>query len=99
MPPARKAKANPFYVLLMVVSTLFVITALGYLVGPYVERQAVDNPGAGPTAGSRALAAWFDRKGVVALAIEFAAMLALSVLAMSTDRYFSPKRPSTSERP
>jgi len=39
MPPAsNKPRPNPFYVLLMVVSTLFVVTSMGYLVGPLVER-------------------------------------------------------------
>lgn len=88
-PASTKARPNPFYVLLMVVSTLFVVTSMGYLVGPFVERQAVDNPGAGPGPGSRALAAWFERRGVVALGIEFVAMFLLALLAMATDRHFS----------
>lgn len=92
MPPPRKPRPNPFYVLLMLVSTLFVITAMGYLMGPFVERQALEQPGAGPTSGSRALASWFERKGVLALTIEFGAMLALSLLAMATDRHFSPPK-------
>src|SRR3954453_21483823 len=90
--PPRKPRPNPFYVLLMVVSTLFVITAMGYLVGPYVERQAIANPGAGPGPGSRALSAWFERKGVLVLGIEFAAMFVLAMLAMATDRLFSPPK-------
>ena len=84
-----KPRPNPFYVLLVLVSTLFVITAMGYLIGPFVERQAIENRGAGPSAGSRALAAWFDRRGVLALGLEFGLMVVLSLLAMTTDRYFS----------
>ena len=35
------------------------------------------------------LAAWFERKGVVALGIEFAVMCVLAVLAMATEDHFS----------
>ena len=87
--PSRTPRPNPFYVLLILVSTLFVMTALGYLVGPYVEQQAIDRAGAGPTSGSRALASWFDRKGVQALTIEFAAMVIFGMLAMFLDRHFT----------
>ena len=73
----------------MIVSTLFVVTTLGYLVGPFAAQRAIDHKGAGANPLSDALAGWFERRGVVALAIEFAAMLVLSVLAMTTDRYFS----------
>ncbi|MDB5353519.1 MAG: hypothetical protein JWN86_4766 [Planctomycetota bacterium] len=89
---SKKPRPNPFYILLILVSTLFAITVMGYLVGPFVERQALERPGAGPSPLSRALAAWFERKGVVALAMELVAMLVLGVLAMATDRYFSPPR-------
>ncbi len=89
---ATKPRSNPFYVLLMAVSTLFVITSLGYLVGPYVAQQAIDHPGAGPSQGSRNLAAWFERKGVIALAMEFVAMLVLGGLAMATDRFYAPPK-------
>ena len=41
--------ANPFYVGLMVVSTLFVVTTLAYLVSPYVLE-----PGRRPRGGSLA---------------------------------------------
>ncbi len=91
--PSRKPRPNPFYVLLMVVSTLFVVTALGYLVGPYVEIRAKSNPLAASNTASRALAGWFDRKGVWALMIEFGIMLVLGVLAMATDRHFQPPSP------
>ena len=51
--------ANPFYVVLMVVSTLFVLTALGYLVSPNVIE---------PRAGSRhaTRARWRSRPGSTA---------------------------------
>jgi len=77
---------NPFYVVLLIASTAFVVTALAYLVSPYVAQRAADRPGAGPGPGSLALAEWFDRRSPTALAIEFAVMLVSGLLAMVTDR-------------
>ncbi len=81
--------------MLMIVSMLFVLTILGYLVGPIIEQRAIDG------LGQRSpLAEWFDRKGVIALAIEFAVMCVLAVLAMMMDRHFAPAKtpPSKAER-
>jgi len=77
--------ANPFYVALMVVSTLFVMTALGYLVAPY----AMGGGRAPQGDTSRAFAVWLDRRGPVILGIEFLVMLVTGVLAMATDDWFS----------
>jgi hypothetical protein len=77
--------ANPFYVGLMVVSTLFVVTALGYLVAPNVLRPGQAAQGE----SSRAFAAWLDRYGPLILGIEFLIMLVSGVLAMVTDDWFS----------
>lgn len=70
----------------MIASTLFVVTTLGYLVGPFIEQRAIEGRGE-----RSPLAAWFDRKGVTALAIEFALMCVLAGLAVLTDRAFSGK--------
>lgn len=93
---SRKPKPNPFYVLLMLVSTLFVVTSLGYLVGPYVAQRVAEGK-----AAPSPLSDWFERKGVLALAIEFVAMTILALLAMSTDHLFDPKRHAAkrAERP
>ena len=77
--------ANPFYVGLMVVSTLFVVTVLGYLVAPNVIGQGPEQRGE----TSRAFASWLDRHGPVILGIEFLVMLVTGVLAMATDDWFS----------
>ncbi len=80
--------ANPFFVALMVVSTLFVVTALGYLVAPYaLQREAAAGRG-GP---SRAVAGWLDRQGPLLLGVEFAVMLIAGVAAMLTDDWFSQR--------
>ena len=66
------------------------VTALAYLVSPYVAQRAADRPaagaGAGAGAGSLALAEWLDRRSPTALAIEFAVMLVSGLLAIVTDR-------------
>jgi hypothetical protein len=91
MPTPRRAGKrlfpNPFYALLLVVSTCFVVTILGYLVAPTVHGQA---GGAGRPGG---LADWLERRGPAALGVEFAVMLAAALLAMATDRWF-PEKPT-----
>jgi hypothetical protein len=85
----REVFANPFFVVLMATSVVFVITVLGYLIGPSVlERGRVNPP---PGAGSLAAAAWLDRNAPWVLAVEFAIMLLSGVLAMATDPWFSPR--------
>ena len=71
---------------MLVASTAFVVTALAYLVSPYVAQRAADRPAAGPGRGSLALADWLDRRSPTVLAIEFAVMLVSGLLAMLTDR-------------
>ena len=87
--------SNPFFVLLLATSALFVLTVLGYLVSPYV---LVPNPVQGPqSARSIAIADWFDRHGPMTLAIEFVVMLLAGVLAMVTDPWFT-SRPKVKQR-
>jgi hypothetical protein len=90
--PRRALFPNPFYVILLVASTVFTVTVLMYLVSPY----AAERPNAG--AGSIALVDWLDRRGPMALGVEFAMMLVSGILAMVTDRWFSPK-PSARKNP
>jgi hypothetical protein len=80
--------ANPFYVVLMVVSTLFVVTALGYLVAPYVIQPGHVAQGQ----ASRAFAVWLDTHGPLILAVEFVIMLLSGVLAMATEDYFLQRK-------
>ncbi len=86
--------ANPFYVGLMVVSTLFVVTVLGYLVAPDVISQGPEQR----SETSRAFAHWLDRHGPVILGIEFLVMLVTGVLAMATDDWFSGQPDSRTGR-
>jgi len=88
-PPRRSVLRNPFFAILLAVSTLFVLTVLGYLVSPYVLAP----PRALPPreGGSLALAAWLDRNGPQALGIEFLLMSVAGIFAMATEDWFSPR--------
>ena len=90
--PRREVFANPFFVILLGTSVLFVLTALGYLVSPYV--LVPDPARRQPGAGSRALADWLDRNGPLTLGIEFVVMLLAGILAMATDPWFAPRSKS-----
>jgi len=89
---AKVKSPNPFYVLLLVASTAFVLTVLGYLVSPVVLRQAIDNPQDGPGPASLALANWFEHRAPAALGVEIGVMLISGVLAMVSDHWLSSKR-------
>ena len=91
-PRRREVFANPFFVILLGTSTLFVLTVLAYLVSPWVlaPNPVRQRPGA----GSMALAAWLDRNGPLALGIEFVVMLLAGTIAMATDPWFSPRSKS-----
>jgi hypothetical protein len=85
----REVFANPFFVVLMATSVVFVITVLGYLISPSVLEPGAANPA--PGAGSRMAAEWLDRNAPWVLAVEFAVMLLTGVLAMATDPWFTPR--------
>ncbi len=78
--------ANPFFLALLAVSTLFVVTALGYLVVPYVLQKAGNAPGG---EASRSFATWLDRRGPLILGVEFVLMFVTGVAAMATDDWYS----------
>lgn len=88
----RRRMPNPFYVLLMVVSTAFVVTALAYYIGPEVVRRAALEAGPGERPRLPALVSWLDRRAPTILAVEFGGMLVLGLLAMATDHWFGPSR-------
>lgn len=89
--PARRREvfSNPFFVILLATSVLFVLTAFGYLVSPYILVPDPARPRPGPN--SVALADWFDRRGPLTLGVEFVVMLVAGILAMLTDPWFSAK--------
>lgn len=88
---ARRGLPNPFYVLVLLSSTAFAVTALAYYISPNIEQAAIEQPQGGPVPESRALASWFDRHGPTALTAEIAVMFVTGLLAMATDRWFASK--------
>ena len=64
-PRKREVFANPFFVVLMVASVVFVLTVLAYLISPSVLEPDPAKPP--PSAGSLAMAAWVDRNAPWAL--------------------------------
>jgi hypothetical protein len=88
-PPKREVFANPFFVIMMGASVVFVLTVLGYLISAFVLEPRPGQPPSSP--GSIAVAQWFDRNAPLALAVEFGVMLLTGVVAMVTDPWFSPK--------
>jgi hypothetical protein len=91
--PSRKRIPNPFYVALTVVSTAFVVTSFAYLMGPSIAGRAAGDPRVlAGDASAASFVDWFDRHGPGALAVEFALMFALGLLAMLTDRWFGSSK-------
>jgi hypothetical protein len=88
-PRKREVFANPFFVGLMAASVGFVVTALAYYISPDVIEPNPARPP--PSARSLAMAAWVDRNAPWVLAIELLVMFVTGVLAMATDRWFSPR--------
>jgi hypothetical protein len=79
---------NPFYLLLLLASFLFAVTAIAYAIIPTLEQQAVD---AGPPTAS----AWRDaltRDGGWWLFYELAAMIIFGIASMVLDRLRSLKK-------
>jgi len=79
---------NPFFMVLLVASIVFIVSALGYLMCPYVLEKAAAET------SSRRFAAWLDARGPLIMSIEFVVMLASAITAMATDDWFSRPRSS-----
>jgi hypothetical protein len=80
--PQREPR-NPFYVLLLVVSELFVVTALAWAIVPTLEDKA---RAAGQVVPPSPFRDFLRDHGGTCLLIEVAAMIALGLLSMGLDR-------------
>lgn len=94
---------NPFYLLLLLASFLFVITALGYAIVPVLEEKAVQ---AGAEVPPSAFRDALRADGWRWLLCELAAMIVLGFLSMGLDRLRRLQKeradgtiPSTSDNP
>ena len=98
MPPdPRNVKfPNVFYIILLVTSTVFVMTALGWLVTPAIRQISEEDRASGISgrvdARSLALGDWIDRHAVSLLTGEFGVMLVTGMLAMGTDSRWERQR-------
>jgi hypothetical protein len=91
-PRKREVFANPFFVVVMAASVVFVLTVLAYLISPAVLEAGPGKPP--PTARSLAMATWIDHNAPWVLAVEIAIMLVFGVVAMVTDPWFTHRSKS-----
>lgn len=82
---------NPFYLLLLLVSLLFVMTALGYAVMPVLEEKVVE---AGGVVADSPFRAALRSDGWKWLLYELAGMFVFGVLSMVLDRMRSLQKPA-----
>src|SRR5262245_9833915 len=80
---------NPFYILLLIVSVLFVVTALGVAVVPILMEKATQ---AGADVPAEGFHQTLKREGVWWLLYVVAAVVVLALLAMLLDRLRSLKK-------
>ncbi|MCA9151991.1 MAG: hypothetical protein KDA92_21960 [Planctomycetales bacterium] len=93
----RSARANPFYVLLVVVGTAFVLTACAYGVMAVKQLHASqaswsrDTPRDTPAADARFIA-FMDTHGVKLMLVEVGVLAVASALAMGTDSWWTDEK-------
>jgi hypothetical protein len=80
---------NPFYLLLLLASLLFVVTALAYGIVPTLEEKAADGGNPPPPSALRAA---LRAHGWRWLLYEVAAMFVFAVLSMGLDRLRSLRK-------
>jgi hypothetical protein len=80
----EKEPRNPFYLLLLLVGLLFVLTALAYAVVPVLEEKARDMGQAPPPSPFREA---LRRDGWKWVLVEVAVLVVLGLLSMGLDRY------------
>lgn len=85
-----KEPHNPFYLLLLLVSLLFVMTALAYAVVPTLEQKAAE---AGQMPPSSPFRDALREDGWRWLLYQVAAIVVLSFLSMGLDRLRSLRKP------
>jgi flagellar basal body-associated protein FliL len=89
--PAKKRR-NPFYILLIPVGVLFVVTACAYGVMMFQVANPVPTAaGASSATVSHPLLQWMRIHGNAALLWELAVLAALTFAAIATDRIWDPR--------
>jgi hypothetical protein len=89
MTQPRSEPRNPFYILLIVVSFAFVLTALAYALVPVLEQKAIEAGSPPPPSP------WRDSlrsDGWLWLLYEGAAVIGLAILSVGLDRWRQARR-------
>jgi hypothetical protein len=86
---AKSEPHNPFYLLLLLASLAFVLTALAYAIIPVLEQKAIDAGEPPPPSPFRDA---LRENGWLWLLIELGAMMVLGVASMVLDRLRSLKK-------
>jgi hypothetical protein len=84
--PSRSEPRNPFYLALLVVSLVFLGTAMAYAIVPTLEDRALE---AGVSPPSSPFRAALRRDGWLWILWELAAVVALAIASMVLDRWRS----------
>ena len=92
---AAKQPTNPFYVVLIVVGTAFVLTSCCYFVMTVQSREV--SLGRSANDGRRQFAELVDRHGFTALMIELGILAVATVAAIATDEYWTNRRAERDE--
>jgi len=94
--PQTAEPRNPFYILLLLISVVFVITTFAYAVVPVLEqkaREAGEEPPPSPFRDSLRESGWKW------LLYEVAAMVVAGLLSMGLDRWRRYRQEHTSAKP
>jgi hypothetical protein len=83
---------NPFYLLLLIVGMLFVVTALAYAIIPVLEQKATDKGVPPPPSELRDA---LRRDGGTWLLCELAVLMVLGIASMVLDRLRTLQKPPT----
>src|ERR1051325_9519359 len=86
---------NPFYLMLLIVGLIFVVTVLAYAVVPMIEQGAMDKGTRPPPSPFRES---LNKDGWKWVLVEVAALVILGLLSMGLDRYRRWQRESTADK-
>ena len=90
--PSAPEPRNPLYILLLVVGVLFAVTAFSYAIMPMLEQKALE---AGQTLPPSPFRETLRAYGGIALLVELAVVVVLSIASMVWDRLRTLKKERT----
>ncbi len=85
---------NPFNVLVMIIGTLFAITACGFCVMTVRDMQPVDR-----ASEASSLLAWMAQYGFSAMMLQLGLLAVVAVAAMATDDYWQDRAKRAKKSP